>query len=93
MQGEPYSAGILCMLCDFTFLDLFSERCSVAGAVATCAADLFRAFCHDVLLCRPSKKYVKREIKISDEVPNQRTADFLYPSPFGAIERLEYLLY
>src|SRR5271154_4904781 len=59
MQGS-YSAGILRMLGDFTFLDLFSERCSVAGAVATCAADFFRALCHDVLLCRPkvSKVFV-----------------------------------
>ena len=35
------------MLRDFTFLDLFSERGTVAGAVATRAADFLGAFGHD----------------------------------------------
>jgi hypothetical protein len=35
------------MLGDFTFLDLFSERGTVAGAVATRAADFLGAFGHD----------------------------------------------
>jgi len=42
-----YSASVLCMLGDFTFLDLFSERSTVAGAVATRAADFLGAFGHD----------------------------------------------
>jgi hypothetical protein len=38
------------MLGDFTFLDLFSERSTVAGAVATRAADFLGAFGHDGIL-------------------------------------------
>jgi len=42
-----YSARVFCVLSDFALLDLFSERSSVAGAVASCAADFLGAFGHD----------------------------------------------
>ena len=42
-----YSAVVFCVLRDFGFLDLLSERCTVTGSVATCAADFLCAFGHD----------------------------------------------